>query len=162
MEKWKSKRIFKINKKSKVEKLAEKIGVVPFALPIYLQNENTAALILRATKRMKVDNSAIFIQWNHQGFNDTTMLNCRNGVYGQTQDAIVTYIVENGGVNFNDMNTMFLFKENFAIASCQYGFPQWTHHQTGTPDVCHSICRINKLSVFGRIDYEPFDYPFVV
>ncbi|CAG8465523.1 590_t:CDS:2 [Funneliformis mosseae] len=162
MEKFNPKRIFKTDKKSKVEKLTEKIGVEPFALPTYLQNENNAALILQAIKQMNVDDTAIFIQWNHQGFNDTTMPNCRNGVYGQTLDAIVAYIVGSGGVNFYDMNTLFLFKGNFAIASCQYGFPHWSHHQTGIPDVCHSICRINKLSTTGRIDYEPFDYPFVV
>ncbi|CAI2187649.1 6445_t:CDS:2 [Funneliformis geosporum] len=162
MEKWNPKRIIQKFKKTKMEKLAEKIGVEPLALPTYLQNEDTAALILKATKQMNVDDSAIFIQWSNAGFNDTAVANCRNGVAGQNQTAIINYIVGSGGSNFNDLNTMFLFRNNFAIARCQYSFPLWTYHQEGVPDVCHSICRINKLSASGRINYEPFDYPFVV
>lgn len=49
----------------------------------FLQNKNTANLILKATKRMIVDDPAIFILWNPTGFNDTPLANCRNGILGQ-------------------------------------------------------------------------------
>lgn len=74
---------------------------------------------------MNVDDPAIFIQWDNNGFNDTPMANCRNGVPGQTQGAVVNYIVGSGGVNFNGLNTMFLFRNCTGIANCQYGFPLW-------------------------------------
>ncbi|RHZ68389.1 hypothetical protein Glove_295g43 [Diversispora epigaea] len=89
------------------------------------------------------------------------MANCRNGIAGQTKAAIVNYIVGSGGVDFNGLNEMFLFRSPLAISRSQYGFPLWTHHQAGVADVCLSICRINKLSANGQIDYEVFDYPFV-
>ncbi|CAB4406337.1 unnamed protein product [Rhizophagus irregularis] len=151
-----------IRKRTKVEKLAERIGVAPLALPVFLRDENTAKLILKAKKHMNVDDPAILIQWNANGFNDTAVTNCRNGVPGQTQAAIVNYIVGNGSVNFNGLNTLFLFKNNLAITNCQYQFPSWAHHQAGVADVCLSVCRINKLSDAGRIDYELFDYPLMV
>ncbi|CAG8724910.1 20745_t:CDS:2 [Dentiscutata erythropus] len=47
-------------KRTKVEKLAEKME--PLVPPNFLQNENTAKLILKATKNMNVDDPAIFIQ----------------------------------------------------------------------------------------------------
>ncbi|PKY48932.1 hypothetical protein RhiirA4_464685 [Rhizophagus irregularis] len=78
------------------------MGVVPLALPAFLQNENTARLILKATKQMTLDDPAIFIQWDNNGFNDTPMANCRNGVPGQTQAALIAHIVGSGGVDFND------------------------------------------------------------
>ncbi|CAG8724918.1 20746_t:CDS:2 [Dentiscutata erythropus] len=90
------------------------------------------------------------------------MANCRNGVPDQTQVALVNYIVENGGENFNGLNTLFLFKNCLAISRCQYGFPLWAHHQAGVADVCLSICRINKLSADERIEYEFFDYALMV
>ncbi|GES73026.1 hypothetical protein GLOIN_2v1883137 [Rhizophagus clarus] len=138
------------------------ISLAPSALPVFLRNENTAKLILKAVKHMNVDDPAILIQWNANGFNDNAVANCRNGVPGQTQADIVNYIVGNGGVDFNGLNTLLLFRNNLAIPTCQYQFPPRTHHQAGVADVCLSVCRINKLSAAGRIDYEPFDYPLMV
>src|SRR5438128_11719248 len=99
------------------------ISLAPLDLPVYLQNEKVAKLILKATKKMNVDDPAIFIQWNNNGFNDTPMANCRNGVAGQTQPAVVNYIVGSGGTDFNGLNTLFLFRNNLAIGRCQYAFP---------------------------------------
>ncbi|CAJ0926713.1 464_t:CDS:10 [Entrophospora sp. SA101] len=146
-------------KKSSVEKLANKMGKVPSDLPAYLQNENTAKLILQATKQMGIDDPALLIRFDNNGFNDTAVLNCRNGVPGQTQGALIAYIVGSGGVNFRGLNKLFLFRSCLAISRCQYGFPPWAHHQPGVADVCISICRISKLSANGGIDYELFDYP---
>lgn len=101
------------------------MSLAPLALPVFLRDENTAKLILKAEKHMNVDDPAILIQWNANGFNDTAVKNCRNGVPGQTQAAIVNYIVGNGGVNFNGLNTLFLFRNNLAITNCQYQFPSW-------------------------------------
>ncbi|CAG8490116.1 10689_t:CDS:1 [Diversispora eburnea] len=101
------------------------ISLGPLVPPAFLQNENTANLILKATKKMNVDDPAIFILWNATGFNDTPLANCRNGVPGQTQGAVVNYILGSGGRDFNGLNTLFLFRNNLAITRCQYGFPLW-------------------------------------
>ncbi|CAH1764259.1 7617_t:CDS:2, partial [Entrophospora sp. SA101] len=53
-----------------------------------------------ATKQIDIDEPALFIQLDNNGFNDTAVLNCRNGVLGQTQYALIVYIVGCGGVNF--------------------------------------------------------------
>ncbi|CAG8781565.1 18568_t:CDS:1, partial [Gigaspora rosea] len=95
----------------------------PLALPTFFQNETTAHLILKAMKNMNVDDPAIFIQWNDNGFNDTQIANCRNGVASQTKVAIINYIVGCGGVDFNGLNELFLFRSPLAISRCQHGFP---------------------------------------
>jgi hypothetical protein len=101
------------------------MSLAPLALPACLRNENTANLILKGTKQMNVDDPAIFIQWDSNGFNDTPMANCRNGVPGQTQGAIVNYIVGSGGVDFNGLGVLFLFRTVLGISTCQHGFPLW-------------------------------------
>ncbi|RGB37291.1 hypothetical protein C1646_781639 [Rhizophagus diaphanus] len=161
MEKWNPKRIVKplISKKTNVEKLADKMRMTPTTLPIAMQNENNARLILKAVKTMKIDDPAIFVQWNPNGFNDTATPNVRNGVAGQTLQALVTYITGSGGVDFNGQNSLFIFRNNMTISQCQGGFPQWAHHQATIPDVCSSIFRINKLSANDAIDYELFEFP---
>ncbi|CAG8645781.1 10752_t:CDS:1, partial [Diversispora eburnea] len=88
----------------------------PLALPTFFQNENTAHLIIKAVKNMNLDDPAIFIQWNNNGFNDTPMANCRNGIADQTKAAIINYIVGSGGVDFNDLNELFLFRSPMAIS----------------------------------------------
>ncbi|PKC74075.1 hypothetical protein RhiirA1_529879 [Rhizophagus irregularis] len=159
--KWNPKRIVKplISEKTRVEKLADKMRMTPTTLPIAMQNENNARLILKAVKAMNIDDPAIFVQWNPNGFNDTATPNVRNGVAGQTLQALVTYITGSGGVDFNGQNSLFIFRNNMTISQCQGGFPQWAHHQATIPDVCSSICRINKLSANGAIDYELFEFP---
>ncbi|CAJ0844527.1 12666_t:CDS:2 [Entrophospora sp. SA101] len=107
------------------------INNVPFT-PIGLaDNSIKTKLILRATKQIDIDEPALFIQLDNNGFNDTAVLNCRNGVLGQTQYALIVYIVGCGGVNFRGLNTLFLFRNNLAIFHCQYGFPLWTRYQMG-------------------------------
>jgi len=74
---------------------------------------------------MEVDNPAIFIQWNNDGFNDTAVADCRNGVPGQTLAELIRYIVGSGGVNFHGLNTLFLFREALVLSQCQSGLPLW-------------------------------------
>ena len=94
-------------------------------LPDFLRNEDTAELILKAVKEMEVDDPAIFIQWNNDGFNNTPVANCRNGVPGQTLTELIRYIVASGGVNFRGLNTLFLFREGLVLSQCQSGIPLW-------------------------------------
>jgi hypothetical protein len=96
-----------------------------------MQNENNARLILKAVKAMKIDDPAIFVQWNPNGFNDTATPNVRNGVAGQTLQALVTYITGSGGVDFNGQNSLFIFRNNMTISQCQGGFPQWYENLVG-------------------------------
>ena len=93
-----------------------------------MQNENNATLILKAVKAMKIDDPAIFVQWDANGFNDTATPNVRNGVAGQTLQALITYITGSGGINFN---TLFIFRNNMSITQCQGGFPQWYENPVG-------------------------------
>ncbi|RIA79570.1 hypothetical protein C1645_745830 [Glomus cerebriforme] len=159
--KWNPKQIVKplTFRKMKVEKLAGKMKMTPMTLPIPMQDENNAALILKGAKAMKVDDPAIFVKWDANGFNDTVAQDVRNGVAGQTVKALITYITGSGGMDFNRQNSLFIFRDNMSITQCQGGFPQWAKHQAAIPDVCSSICRINKLSAKGAIDYELFEYP---
>ncbi|GBB94478.1 hypothetical protein RclHR1_23610002 [Rhizophagus clarus] len=98
------------------------MGVAPLALPAFLQNENTARLILKATKQMNIDDPAIFIQWDNNGFNDTPIADCCNGVPGQTQATLIAHIVGSGGVDFNGLHTFFLFRNTLAITQCHFPF----------------------------------------
>lgn len=105
--------------------------LAPTTLPIAMQNENNARLILKAVKAMNIDDPAIFVQWNPNGFNDTATPNVRNGVAGQTLQALVTYITGSGGVDFNGQNSLFIFRNNMTISQCQGGFPQWYENLVG-------------------------------
>ena len=105
--------------------------LAPTNLPIPMQNENDATLILKAVKAMKIDDPAIFVQWNTNGFNDTATPNVRNGVAGQTLQALITYITGSGGVDFNGQHSLFIFRNAMAITQCQGGFPQWYENLVG-------------------------------
>ncbi|GBB87004.1 hypothetical protein RclHR1_13460005 [Rhizophagus clarus] len=48
-----------------------------------MQDENNARLIFKAMKAIKIDDPAIFVQWDPNGFNDTTIPNARNGIAGR-------------------------------------------------------------------------------
>ncbi|RHZ87134.1 hypothetical protein Glove_40g73 [Diversispora epigaea] len=104
-------------------------------------------LILQAVKQMNVDDPALIMQWNDNGFNDTRIANCRNGIPRQTKQAIINFIVNNGGVDFREVV--------WQLARFNIHF-----HYANTADVCHSIYRTSKLQANGLIDYELFYYPF--
>lgn len=57
----------------------------------------------------------ILIDWNDAGFNDTHVPNCRNGLAGQTQAAIIQNLLANRAVNFRNMNRLFVFPDGEAI-----------------------------------------------
>jgi len=91
-------------------------------LPDFLQNERTTKLIFEAEKKKDPDDPVTFIQWNKTM---RPVANCRNGVPGQTQAALVDYIVNCDSVNFNRLNNLFLFRIGPQVTTCQYGFPLW-------------------------------------
>ncbi|RHZ87174.1 hypothetical protein Glove_40g58 [Diversispora epigaea] len=78
---------------SKVDKLGKKFGAGKIiGSPRFMQSENIADLILQAEKQMNVDDPALIVQWNNNGFNDTGIANCRNGIPGQTKQAMINFI----------------------------------------------------------------------
>ncbi|GBB95548.1 hypothetical protein RclHR1_02560008 [Rhizophagus clarus] len=155
-------RVFRRGNETPVEKLARKCGKMPMTLPIVLQNNDIATNVLYAVKNMMtVDDPTIVIQWNDPGFNDVpAMPGCRNGVAGQTKNAIVTVFTTNRGTDIKGLNTVFLFKTNDDLGQCENNLPQWSRHQNGIPDVCVSAVVVHKLTLSGQIDVAPFDYAF--
>ncbi|CAG8706432.1 9815_t:CDS:2, partial [Funneliformis mosseae] len=145
-----------------VQKLARKSGIVPSALPNVLQNNAIATNVLYAVKNMmKIDDPAIVVQWNDPGFNDVpAMPGCRNGVAGQTLNAIVAHFTANGGTDVLGQNTVFLFRTNIDLGFCEENLPLWVRRQNGIPDVCVSAFVIHKLTLGGQIDVAPFGYAF--
>jgi len=103
------------------------ICLAPLNLPNVLQNENTARIVLDAVKNMMcIDNPAIVIQWNAPGFNDVlAMPGSRNGVAGQTVQAIVAHFTVNRGTDVYGQNTVFLFRTNDDLGQCENGIPGW-------------------------------------
>jgi hypothetical protein len=103
------------------------IYLVPLTLPIVLQNENTARIVLGAVKNMiTIDDPAIVIQWNAPGFNDVPATpGSRNGVAGQTIQAIVNHFTANGGTDVYGQNTVFVFRTNDDLGQCENNIPGW-------------------------------------
>ena len=63
--------------------------------PLFLNNHDTATLVLRALKRDK-KMPALVSDWNLAGFNDVAAaLELRNGVAGQNLAAIITNLTTN-------------------------------------------------------------------
>jgi hypothetical protein len=103
------------------------IYLVPLNLPVVLRNENTATIVLYAVKSMMtVGDPAIVIQWNAPGFNDVpTTPGSRNGVAGQTRQAIVNHFTANRGTDVNGQNTIFVFRTNNDLGWCENNLPGW-------------------------------------
>ena len=101
--------------------------LAPLTLPNVLQNNNIAANVLYAVKEMMtIDDPAIVIQWDVRGFNDVPATpGCRNGVVGQTQNAIVTHFTTNRGVDVKGLNTIFVFRTNNDLGTAEENLPQW-------------------------------------
>ena len=55
--------------------------------------------------------------WNMLGFNDTAVANCRNGVVGQNQAAIIANLIANGATNYRNENILFTFRNVNAIGN---------------------------------------------
>ncbi|CAG8592309.1 3562_t:CDS:2 [Ambispora gerdemannii] len=85
----------------------------PGQLPAFLQDPHIATLVLRASRK---DMPLIIIQWNDAGFNDVPAVpNCRNGIPGQTKEAIIANIVAGNATNFD--NTVFRFSSCTAVGA---------------------------------------------
>ncbi|UZO11605.1 uncharacterized protein OCT59_003165 [Rhizophagus irregularis] len=127
-------------------------------------NINQLARICNQVSKKFSDMPAIVIQWNNGGFNDVPISpNNRNGIAGQNKNAIINFLTANGAVNYHD--TVFLFRDGPALATCEHNLPQWVRHQTAIPDVCTAAIRVNCITVKGlcggsRIEFEPFDQAF--
>src|SRR4051794_18141893 len=96
------------------------VYLVPLNLPIVLQDNNIATNVLYAVKKMTIDDPAIVVQWNAAGFNDVPAVpGCRNGVAGQTLNAIVTHYTTNRGTNIKGLDTVFVFRTNNDLGQCE-------------------------------------------
>ncbi|CAG8636843.1 6881_t:CDS:2, partial [Paraglomus occultum] len=100
------------DKEKKLCKLAKKCGTAPEKLPTILQNPDIVTLVLKYLKIKDTDDEmpALLFDWNQAGFNDTNVPNCRNGVAGQTQGAIIAHILANGTTDVMNLNTLFIFR----------------------------------------------------
>ncbi|CAG8605181.1 13170_t:CDS:2, partial [Ambispora gerdemannii] len=103
---------------------------------------------------------ALLFDWNQAGFNDTKVPNCRNGVAGQTQGAIITNILANGATDFRNLNLLFIFRDGQAIgdwhSNVAVNLP-WAKRQAGVPDICNNILRLNKITAHtAKVDVENF------
>lgn len=66
----------------------------------------------------------LIFDWNNDGFNDVeTSPGCRNGVAGQTKEAIIASLTESGAVNHD--NILFYFSDGAAIGT-------WIENLKGT------------------------------
>ncbi|RHZ50420.1 hypothetical protein Glove_499g46 [Diversispora epigaea] len=133
---------------TKVQKIARKCGKAPEDLPMILQDEHTAKVVLHAMKACQFqDDPGLIIQWNERGFNDVPNApGFRNGVPGQTKQALINHFVNNGATNVYDLNLVFMFENPDKLADCEIIIPVWARHQPGIPDVCSAICRIDKIT----------------
>src|SRR5687768_1960821 len=96
------------------------IHVYLATLPKVLQDHAIATNVLYTVKHtMKMGDPAIVVQWNDPGSNDVpAMPGCRNGITGQTQNAIVTHFTTNGGTDVRGLNTVFAFRTNEVLGDC--------------------------------------------
>jgi len=95
------------------------LHLAPTALPIVLQNPQTAKIVLRSIKD-NIDNEmpALLFDWNNLGFNDDpTAPNLRNGVAGQLQLAIVANLITHGAIDYRNYGILFIFPNDTAIGT---------------------------------------------
>ncbi|CAB4407708.1 unnamed protein product [Rhizophagus irregularis] len=107
-------------------------------LSAILQDPHIAILVLKVSKK----------------FSDMPAIN---------KNAIINFLTANGAVNYHD--TVFLFRDGPALATCEHNLPQLVCHQAAIPDVCTAAIRVNCITVRGlcggsRIEFEPFDQAF--
>ncbi|KAF0517381.1 hypothetical protein F8M41_016918 [Gigaspora margarita] len=147
----------------KLHKLAKKCGTVPGNLPSILQNPDIVDLILKYLKGKDTDGEmpALLFDWNQAGFNDNPNVpNCRNGVAGQTQAAIITNLTAYRANDFMNLNILFIFRDGHAIGTWSRNVAvnlPWAKHQAGVPDVCNNLLRINRITAHtANVDVEDF------
>ncbi|CAG8572125.1 1252_t:CDS:2, partial [Acaulospora morrowiae] len=153
---------FTTMQEKKLRKLAKKCGTVPENLPTILQNPDIVTLILKYLKGKDTDDEmpALLFDWNQAGFNDTNVPNCRNGVAGQTQGAIIANLLANGAIDFMNLNILFVFQNGQAIGTWHKNVAvnlPWVKHQAGVPDICNNLLRLNKITAHtANVDIEDF------
>ncbi|CAG8793289.1 2530_t:CDS:10, partial [Gigaspora margarita] len=103
----------------------------PENLPTILQNPDIVTLILKYLKGKDTDDEmpALLFDWNQVGFNDKPNVpNCRN-----------------------DGHAIGTWHSNVAV-----NLP-WARHQTGVPNVCNHLLRLNKITAStGRTNQSEF------
>ncbi|CAG8761498.1 15167_t:CDS:2, partial [Dentiscutata heterogama] len=105
-----------IVQEKKVRDLAKKCGIAPENLSTVLQNPDIVTLVLKYFKEKETDEMpALLFDWNNAGFNDTAVLNCRNGIATQTQASIIANLLANGATNYGNLNILFIFRDGYAI-----------------------------------------------
>ncbi|CAB4444197.1 unnamed protein product [Rhizophagus irregularis] len=96
-----------------------KLCNTPTALPIILQNSQTAAIVLHSIKN-NIDNEMpmLLFHWNDLGFNDVpTSPNLRNEVIGQLQQAIVANLIANRAIDYRNHGLLFIFPNDTTIGT---------------------------------------------
>ncbi|RUP42684.1 hypothetical protein BC936DRAFT_138228 [Jimgerdemannia flammicorona] len=76
---------------------------------------------------MKAEDPAVVVQWNEAGFNNVPAApGMRDGIPGQTKDALINVFTNNGGVDIANLHhTMFLFRNNQSVVDCERAMPNW-------------------------------------
>ncbi|CAB4444234.1 unnamed protein product [Rhizophagus irregularis] len=95
------------------------LHLAPTALPIILQNSQTAAIVLHSIKN-NIDNEMpmLLFHWNDLGFNDVpTSPNLRNEVIGQLQQAIVANLIANRAIDYRNHGLLFIFPNDTTIGT---------------------------------------------
>ncbi|CAB4428078.1 unnamed protein product [Rhizophagus irregularis] len=87
----------------------------PENLTPFLNNHDTAILVLRALKKDK-NMPVLVFEWNLAGLNDVaTAPGLRNGVANQDKATIIANLTANGATNYN--NIVFTFPNGTAIGA---------------------------------------------
>ncbi|RGB30689.1 hypothetical protein C1646_671483 [Rhizophagus diaphanus] len=144
--------------RQKVNKLAEKCGLEPQNLLTFLQDPTIAKIVLRELKK-KNEMPGLVFDWNDAGFNNVpTVPNCRNEQIGQTRTAVIANLTGAGAVNHD--NILFTFPKGTAIGTWSRNITAnlpWAKNQTGIPNICDSLLRINKITDnTGNVDIEDY------
>ena len=157
--------------------------LAPENLPTILQNPDIVTLVLKYLKGKDTDDEmpALLFDWNQAGFNDTNVPNCRNGIAGQTQGAIIANILANGATDFMNLNILFIFPDGQAIGTWHSNIAvnlRWyeiilyfiffgislIHYpflkgemSSWFPNICNNILRLNKITAHtAKVDVEDF------
>ncbi|RGB39619.1 hypothetical protein C1646_664473 [Rhizophagus diaphanus] len=112
--------------------------------PHVLNNAETCILLLAGIKKQKVDDPILYIHWDETSFNQPN--GSRDNDPTHNLQTLIDSIKDAGGDDIENKHVMFAFNTGTDLARCVRQLPQWARHQAGTPDVAHSVIRLNKLS----------------
>ncbi|CAB4409325.1 unnamed protein product [Rhizophagus irregularis] len=126
--------------------------------PHVLNDAETCRLLLAGIKKQKVDDPILYIHWDETSFNQPN--GSRDNDPTHNLQTLVDSIKDAGGDDVENKHVMFAFNTGTDLARCVRQLPQWARHQANTPDVAHSVIRLNKLSSNGNYEIEPCDHAF--